>query len=46
MFELGHLKRQLLQPDIIKVKVKVNILTTSCGECRYAADVVIGEQLA
>ena len=23
MFDLGHLKRQLLQPDIIKVKVKV-----------------------
>jgi len=25
MFDLGHLKRQLLQPDIIKVKVKVKV---------------------
>ena len=46
MFKLGRLKRQLLQPDIIKVKVKVNILTSSRGECRYAAGVVIGDQLA
>jgi len=37
MLELGHLKRQLLQLDIIKVKVKV-LSTPIVKPCSYTPD--------